>query len=775
MRPLRLITLLAGIGLLLLSVWSGFAGARERQRSDLDATLQRQAQGASLALEAYFERAQALTLLLSRNAAFDAFYEMPGTRLEKVRQDGAAIQAANDALGYVEQLYPNKIGEICFIDQSGAERARVVRGRHARAGQLSLDEAANPFFKPTFALRVGEMYQARPYISPDTHEWVISNSTVVPSRDGKKRAIVHFEVTVESVRRELISQGLDTRIVEGSTGAVVIDSSLPQLVGGPLGQPGDRSLVGLVRDEGRTGLLTVGGKRMAVARITRQPNNHNDWYVVVSAPGAAGFALGGVGWRSAALMLAALLTLGIAFLSVVSYQRELRRRALTDALTGLPNRTLFHDRARRAVLASRRGNSCGAVIILDLDRFKDVNDTLGHRYGDMVLLEVGRRLSACLRESDTLARLGGDEFAILLPEICDADGARVAVERLRATLDEPLVLEGMSVQVDSSFGIALFPEHGVDVETLVRRADIAMYEAKRLRSAYAFYATEQDPHSTRRLGMVAALKEAIEQRSLYLHYQPKIDLQTGKVRGVEALARWEHPTLGPIEPSEFISVAEDTGLIRPLTLFVLDEALRQTRAWMDAGLDLRMSINISARDLFDPHLVDAVADALARHRVPAEQLTLEITEGTVMIEPERAMAALELLRGMKISLSVDDYGTGHSALAYLKNLPVNEIKLDRSFVMNMATDATDALIVRSTIDLGRSLGLSVVAEGVEDEATLRHLTALGCPFAQGFYISRPLSAAELERWVDHLRGGREPDAPAARATFTDLQRSGLSV
>lgn len=752
MRAKRVIALIAGLALLLLSVWSALAGAGERQRSTLDATLQREAQGASLALTAYFERARALTLMLSRNPAFDTFYATPGTRIEKLRAGGATIRTANEALDYVEQLYPNKIGEVCFIDSSGPENARVVRGVRAPLADLAHDETANPFFKPTFALPSGEVYQAQPYVSPDTHEWVISNSTLVPTRDGKKRAIVHFEVTIESFRRELVSQGLKTRIVEASTGAVVIDAALPQRPGRPLGRPADGSLAGLVRNEGRTGLLTLGHERVAAVRIGLQLPNANDWYVVVSAPAAAGFALSGAGWQSAALIIAALLALGIAFMSFRSYHRELRRVALTDALTGLPNRTLFHDRVRRAMLLNRRSGSCGAVVILDLDRFKDVNDTLGHSHGDLLLQEVGRRLSSRLRESDTIARLGGDEFAILLPEVAGVDGARLAVERLGASLDQPLVLNGISVQIDPSFGVAIFPDHGLDVDTLVRRADIAMYEAKRLRSTYAFYETEHDPNSERRLGMVVALKAAIEKRELYLHYQPKVDLVTGKVVGVEALARWQHPTLGPIAPLEFISVAEDTGLIKPLTLFVLDESLRQTRAWLDAGLNLHMSVNISARTLFDPHLVDAIADALERHRVPAEYLELEITESAVMIEPGRAQAVLEALHDTKISISVDDYGTGHSALAYLKNLPIDEIKIDRSFVMNMSNDTTDAFIVRSTIGLGRDLGLAVVAEGVEDEATLSRLTALGCTLAQGYYISRPISASDLERWINEVGG-----------------------
>ena len=750
--------MLAGVTLLVLSGWSGFDNARESERNNLDATLERQAQEASLALEAYFERARALTLVLSQNTAFGSFYSIPGTRVEKIRSGAPPVTAANDALAYVERLYPHGIGEACFIDRIGAENARVVRGVRARFADLSLTEAANPFFKPTFALRIGEMYQARPYVSPDTHEWVISNSTLVPTRDGTKQAIVHFEVTIESFRRKLAAGRLNTRIVEASTGAVVIDTGLPQRLGAPLGRPTDRSLVGLVGNEGRTGLVTLDAKRMAVVRIKRQLHNANDWSVVVSAPAVAGFTTGGIGWGSVALMIAALLTLTLALLSFRSYQHELRRRALTDALTGLPNRELFNDRVHQAVLMKSRGGSCGAVIILDLDRFKDVNDTLGHKYGDLLLQEVGRRLSSGLRDCDTIARLGGDEFAILLPEVSGADGAHLAAERLRASLNEPFALEGISIQVDSSFGIALFPGHGRDVDTLVQRADIAMYQAKRHRSAAVIYDTEHDPHSERRLGMVSALKRAIEQREIYLCYQPKLDLMTGKVLGVEALARWEHPTLGPIEPLEFISLAEDTGLIKSLTVFVLDESLRQIRSWDDTGLHLSISVNISARDLFDPGLVDAISDALERHRIPAERLELEITESTVMVEPERARAVLEALRSMKISVSVDDYGTGHSALAYLKNLPVDELKIDRSFVMNMSADATDAFIVGSAIDLGRNLGLNVVAEGVEDEKTLHVLTALGCTFAQGYYISPPLPASELERWIGEVGGAIATEA-----------------
>ena len=751
MRLLRLLALLTAGCLLALSVWVGVSNARDRQRDELDARLDGEARAASLALETYFERARALTLMLSQNVVFEQFYAAPGTRLGKVLAGGSQIDGANNALDFVERLYPNRVGEICFIDRTGAENARIVRGRRAAVDDLSADESQNPFFDPTFALAIGKVYQAQPYVSPDTREWVISNSAVIPMAKRSKRAMVHFEITIESFRRELGSGSLVTRVIDGRTGYVVIDSRWPQIVGRPLGRPTDRSLAPIVVGT-RTGLLTVADERLAAVPVKKSRDNENDWYVVTSAPAVTGLSLGGIGWRSIALMIGALLAVGGALLGFRVHQRDLRRAALTDDLTGLPNRVLFLDRVRQAMLLNERRSTRCAVAILDLDRFKEVNDTLGHGYGDELLKEVGGRLSSRLRAGDSIARLGGDEFAILLPQVAGADDARVVVERLRAVLDNTLMLEGIGVQIDSSFGVAIFPDHGRDVDTLIQRADIAMYAAKRLRTGIAFYDQGQDPHNERRLGMVAALKHAIEDRQLYLDYQPKIHLANGRVIGVEALARWDHPTLGPISPAEFVSIAEDTGLIRPFTTFVLDEALRQARLWLDAGLDLSTSINISARNLFDPSLLEETVAGLARHGVPAERLELEITESAMMVEPDRARMALEALRGMRISISVDDYGTGHSALAYLKNLPVTELKIDRSFVMSMTKSDTDALIVRSTIDLGRNLGLNVVAEGVEDEATLRQLTALGCTMAQGYLFSRPLSATAFEQWLRDCGG-----------------------
>jgi diguanylate cyclase (GGDEF)-like protein len=388
-----------------------------------------------------------------------------------------------------------------------------------------------------------------------------------------------------------------------------------------------------------------------------------------------------------------------------------------------------------------------AVMIVDLDRFKDVNDTLGHHSGDELLQEAGSRLASALRTGDVLARLGGDEFAVLLPEVESVEAACVVAERLCASLEEPFVLHGLTVHLEGSVGIALYPEHGTDVETLMQRADVAMYVAKSSTGAYELYASRHDRHSASRLALLGELRHAIEGDEFTLHFQPKANLHTGRVDGVEALVRWVHPERGMIPPDEFIPLAEQTGVIKPLTAWVLDKALGQCRAWRDSGLDLTVAVNLSVRNLLDAHLPESIADLLRRHELPPSALELEITESTIVADQVRALDVLTRLNGMGIGLSVDDFGTGYSSLAYLKDLPVSELKIDRKFVNNMTEDGDDAFIVRSTIDLGRNLGLQVVAEGVETEAVWNQLAELGCDVAQGYYLARPLPAAELTDWL----------------------------
>jgi diguanylate cyclase (GGDEF)-like protein len=449
------------------------------------------------------------------------------------------------------------------------------------------------------------------------------------------------------------------------------------------------------------------------------------------------------------LLLAAgfLLLYATLYRIVAVASRRLRHQALHDHLTDLPNRVLLYERMDDAIAAVQRSGGMAGLLLIDLDRFKEVNDTLGHHQGDRLLVEVADRLRAAMRRDDTLARLGGDEFAVLLPDVPDRSVVVELAGRLRDALARPFSLNGVVAVLDASVGIALCPDHGADVHTLVQRADVAMYDAKRSGTSIGTYSESRDPYSAERLQLLGELREAISAGELVLHYQPKISVDSDAVVGVEALVRWDHPRRGLLPPSEFVPLAERTGSIGELTRWVLDNALAQQRAWSDAGFDLTMAVNLAAANIVDEALPSLVAELLARHGVAGHRLECEISEHTVMADPRRAIAVLEGLRALGVRLSLDDFGTGHSSLAYLKRLPLDEVKIDRSFVSGMADDADDAAIVRSTIDLARNLGLDVVAEGVETEEVLRDLAALACDVAQGFFLSRPLPAAELDGWL----------------------------
>ena len=433
---------------------------------------------------------------------------------------------------------------------------------------------------------------------------------------------------------------------------------------------------------------------------------------------------------------------------------EIEHQALHDHLTGLPNRVLFRDRVEQAVLLAGRERRGFAVLLLDLDRFKEINDTLGHESGDRVLEEVARRLRAAMRESDTVARLGGDEFGVLAHYVEGPEEALAAAERVRAALAEPVTVADILLDVDASVGVALGPEHGGDVETLIRHADIAMYVAKERRTGAELYATDHDHFSPERLQLVAELRRAIAADELICYYQPQAAVASGELRGVEALVRWPHPTRGLLGPDQFIPLAERTGLIRALTRQVLRRAIRQCRAWHEQGFALAVSVNITGRDLLDVNLPDEVADLLAEAGLAAGFLELEITENTILADPVRARAILTRLSELGVRLAIDDFGSGNSSLAYLKRLPVDVLKIDKAFVLNMETDPDDAVIVSSTIALSHNLGLAVVAEGVETGAAWETLARLGCDVVQGYYLSRPVPAESLEL---------KPDASVPRA------------
>lgn len=422
--------------------------------------------------------------------------------------------------------------------------------------------------------------------------------------------------------------------------------------------------------------------------------------------------------------------------------QELRRQALTDNLTLLPNRVLLRQRLEQAIAARARM----ALLIVDLDRFKEVNDTLGHSSGDALLQQLALRLNAAVRKSDTIARLGGDEFAITLADV-DAPTAAAIAEKLRALVCKPFVLEGRIVTVGASIGVACLPEHGPDADTLMRCADVAMYVSKRSGEGVSTYSAAHDENKPERLGLVAELGDAIQQGQLVLAFQPVVDCRRDEVVSVEALVRWQHPRRGLVPPDEFIPLAEQTGVIRRLSRWVLESALREQKRWRGAGLDIVVAVNLSMLDLHDVDLPDAVANMLQAHRVPGGALRVEITESSLMSDPDRALDTLTKLREMGVSVSIDDFGTGYSSLLYLKKLPVDELKIDRSFVREVSVDESDLVIVRSTVDLAHNLGLTVVAEGVEDHATLGLLRALGCDKAQGYVFSRPVFSSDLTRWL----------------------------
>ena len=454
------------------------------------------------------------------------------------------------------------------------------------------------------------------------------------------------------------------------------------------------------------------------------------------------------------LFLVPLLILPVLAIHRSSHEARLSEyRSLHDRLTELPNRVLFHDRAQRSISAARRSGRSVAVLIMDLDRFKEVNDTLGHHHGDLLLQEVGPRLGAVLRDSDTVGRMGGDEFAVLLPDVNGPEDATNVAHKLLEALGRPFSLGGVTLDVHASIGIACFPEHGDDVDTLIQRGDVAMYMAKSAHSQVESYSSESDPYSKDRLALVAQLREALSRDEFVLHYQPQVDLATGRLGGVEALIRWQHPTRGLLYPDSFIPLAELTGLIPRLTVEALRLAIAQGAEWRRGGMDMVVAVNVSSRDLHDRELPERVAALLREHDLPPDRLVIEITESMLMVDPERAREILEQLSRTGIGLAVDDFGTGYSSLAYLKRLPIDKIKIDKSFVMGMTSDESDRHIVASTVDLGRNLGLQTVAEGVEDRESYESLARLGCNHAQGYHLSRPVPADTFEEWAIRLGRG----------------------
>lgn len=447
-------------------------------------------------------------------------------------------------------------------------------------------------------------------------------------------------------------------------------------------------------------------------------------------------------------------------------EQQAMRSATYDALTELPNRILLRDRLEQAIQLASKKNRRLAVMIMDLDRFKEINNTLGHYNGDRLLKQVATRLQSVIPKPGSVARLGGDEFAILLPRISEVKEVGSIVGKIHKALQSPFVLDTLKLDIQASVGVAIFPEHGADADTLLQRADVAMYVAKKEQSGFVVYSSKHDEHSPHRLTLMGELRHAIENDHLVLHFQPKVNVKSNIIDGVEALVRWQHERHGLMPPDEFIPLAERTGLIKPLTHWVLRASLKQCAAWRLTGLNLCVAVNLSAQGLMDMELPDTVAGLLASNDVPPDRLVLEITESTIMMDKDRALQILTRLADMGVRLSIDDFGTGYSSLAYLSKMPVKEIKIDKSFVMGMENNKSNSVIVHATIELGHNLGLEVVGEGVENAEVLDILNRLNCDAVQGFHLLRPMAGPAFDEWMQQAKETGEIRVEASNILLT---------
>jgi diguanylate cyclase (GGDEF)-like protein/PAS domain S-box-containing protein len=426
---------------------------------------------------------------------------------------------------------------------------------------------------------------------------------------------------------------------------------------------------------------------------------------------------------------------------------RLRHQAMHDGLTDLPNRAMLMEHLDKTIGQAREQSATVALLLMDLDRFKDVNDTFGHQFGDLLLQQVSFRLRNQVGDIDMVARIGGDEFAVVLAQPPDSTAVARSARNILSTLERPFVIEKQALEVGASIGIAIYPTHGADSRTLLRRADVAMYTAKHAQLGYSFHRDDGERHTADQLSLVVQMRSALEHNEFEPFYQPKIHMRSGLMTRAEVLLRWHHPQRGLVTPAVFVPIAERTGLIRVMTDWVLEHTMAQLRAWHDAGAPIHVAVNISAKSLLDQSLPAKIDELLARYQLDARFLKIEITESSIMADPSHALAIMSMLQSLGVRLSIDDFGTGYSSLVHLRELPIDEIKIDKSFVLGMTSSESDAAIVRTMIELAHNLGKQVCAEGVEDEATWRMLDAMGCDLVQGYYMCRPKNAPDLMQWL----------------------------
>ena len=725
-----------GAALAIGGIVNGFVLEMPAAARDLDNVLAAEVETASQQLDAFTGGA---AIALRATARQPELAEAVRASHNSSQPRGGVEARVRDSLAYMQGVAPLRLQTVTLYDLDGNTVLATDRPTGRQAAP-----AANPLPKHLTDARWG----APGFITISTPrrasggEWVLAVATPVTDASGRKVGILEAEAGLEGLRRSFGGRIYPTILVNEARASVDVDSrshlrasaasaSSATSAASTLSNVGPDAAPGTFANTfapgGIAGAKTVDGRRLS-------------WR-----------AIDGLGPSTFGPLVTGLALLLIAALGARS-ERDRLEQAMTDELTGLPSRRLLKDRLEQAVLNAKRDGPQAEVglLVLDLDRFKEVNDTLGHSLGDRLLAEVAQRLRSTLRENDTVARLGGDEFAILVAHDDPSGDIQVAEKVLRA-FAQPFALDGLLLTVGASIGIARFPADGDDPERLLRCADVAMYHSKRNRLPWVRYAIESDPSDPARLELLSDLRAAIGTSQLELHYQPKVNLATDEVMGVEALLRWTHPVKGPIPPDTFISIAEQTGVMAPLTDDVLRKAAHQLREWMRDGRELSVAVNVSAANLTEGEFVERVRRIVAEEDVPAEFIVLELTESAVMSDHRRGLEVLNELSSIGFRLSIDDFGTGYSSLSYLQRLPVDELKIDRSFVKTLMDDQVNRSIVRSTVDLGHNLGLSVVAEGVEDDATLRALAELGCDVAQGYFLSRPLPAPALVAWLDARR------------------------
>ena len=682
------------------------------------------------------QKSQAVMALLHANDAFADLADQPSPQTRR---------AAEAILIELDRTLPNDIvAEACVIDANGKELIRVIGAKPAPVSELSPDESVNDFFASAIASSE-KIHQTQPYLSPDSGTLVFATTSVVGS--SQRPALLHIETNVASIA-PFIQTEPRTWMVDGRSGSVLLDSG--RMEHDHSDKPHEHTITHQSRSNDNrfvelsargqvSGLTQIGDLRVAFERI--HPGRLNET-LIIAGKAQQGGPLIGWGWMNIVLVV-----LGIALVvfPAIAYRRwqAIAHRSSTDELTGLANRSAVRSELGRAIATTKPF----ALLMLDLDWFKEVNDSFGHEAGDLLLIEVSNRLTAMCRPDDVIGRLAGDEFVVLLRHIEDRDTATKLARKLVDGIVEPITVYGVPITLGVSVGIARFPAEGTDPASLLRHADVAMYEAKRTRSGPSLYDPDRDPHNPHSLKLAADLRQALADNSVSIAYQPIVDTASGKVCHLEALFRWDHPSLGPISPVLAVELAERFGLMRTLTDFVLAQALAKIRVLRLERSYLSVAVNLSATSLIEADLVEQVRNALQHANVEPQSLILEITESAVIGDFERARKMLTSLREVGVRLAIDDYGTGHASIGYLRRLPFDTVKIDRSFVSSMVENPVERAIVRTTIDLAHSLGMVIVAEGVERPIELAALEKYKCNFAQGFLFSEPLNELDLDRWL----------------------------